>query len=335
MGRKPSWEDFGLHLVIGLPGSGKSYWAARWIAEYDGDRPVYTNLPINREELELYARRRGRAAAEVVHVQKAHFERFVALLARVKDEMDERVNRGVDVEVAREEALKVVPGRVNAGPDANWIPQDAVVILDELQNWYRKQDKEEAPEVLRYFTMFRHMGHLLYVLSQRANNLSGSVRTMAESYTFCQNKGRVPVFFGIRVRLQWFLYVTYVAEDVPKDGRVPRRGVSPIRVQWQWPKRSVFRLYSSFSMSRKDQVTEELKEQGRPGCLRRVGCLAVVLFGVVMVLGMVVGGGSSKKAGLPARSGGARSWELAARWRSCRRRGLGRWWFRRRFAWGC
>jgi len=251
-------------MVIGIPGSGKSYFGVQQILDYKGSRPIFTNIPVHVSALQLYVERKyRRPAPDVFVVTQEHFERFTGRLSRVKEAQESitRQEPGLDPAEVFERAKTTVAetlGPVQTwGPEADWIPEKAILHLDELQNWFpSKGYREEAPEIQAYFTMHRHLKHTVFVYTQRARLCSMSIRGMTSSYIFMHEKSRIPFALGLRLPFKWFQGLEYPSELVREDGLEPPPKVHPVEVHYARPNAERFALYESFSLTEKESEVD-------------------------------------------------------------------------------
>lgn len=263
----------GIVIVSGVPGSGKTYYAVqemvRLCLRYK--RPTYTNVPIriSRFRAFLYLRSGDRKIANLIRpLTKDHFLRFMKRLSAVdaaaeafREEMggDREVTGKVAEFLDREARQKAMAHVVElqgsakvTGQGADWIPAGSALVLDELHKWFPNErigGKGGEPQaVLNYTSMHRHMLHRVYVLSQRAMNVSLSWRAMAVEYCQVSNWARKLTLGPIRFPWPIMSYLFWDSVDCPNGE--PQPGARPNWRELQFPAllgRHVFRLYQSFS----------------------------------------------------------------------------------------
>ncbi len=266
----------GIYVVCGKPGSGKSYTLVRMMLEeiLRAGRVVYTNLPIEWKTTRAYIMRRahylggwskGKARVRANYIRpltKDHFERFTRRLSRL-DEISEGIQESSGVandltanpefleEQARERArLQVIEEmgpEIVSGPGANWIPPLSVVMLDELHKWYGNASRQKEPEeILKYTSMHRHLLHKVYVISQRAKNVSLSFREMAAEFWLVENLRNTRGLWAFKFPLQAFRVAKFYSGDV-RNGEISP-GTRPLSVRTFFPQggnKVFFRLYRS------------------------------------------------------------------------------------------
>lgn len=264
----------GIRLFVGLMGSGKSFVMTKLVLEFITNpsvrRPVYTNLPLKMRVARKWLR--DRYGAEVAGLlrplSKEQFERYTERLALRSAFVAERRT------LADRQGVALSWNRVDAewlaehgqddpdtnNPDSNWIADGALIVIDEVQEWYGMRDqKSENASVLAYLTMHRHSGHEIWLATQKAMNVSISFRRLCDRWTFVHNKRDDRLAWGIRFKHiaafapTWgtlFGYASYRAIDV-KEGGEPSPLCQPFENFTVRPlsrrNRHVFRLYESRS----------------------------------------------------------------------------------------
>lgn len=138
--------------------------------------------------------------------------------------------------------------------EPNWIPQNAVIMIDEAQTWYpgqRVEGKAAAPGALTllvsYLSMHRHHLHDLYFFTQNRMNIANVIRDLAKEWVVVRDRGNDVLFWGLRLRhlgIRLSAYVRYTADQMGASNPVPYedRSVSLASRRHRW----VFRLYESF-----------------------------------------------------------------------------------------
>lgn len=302
--------DTGISIVVGVPGSGKSYWAVLRMVDIiiRYERPVWTNIPLNIKRIRAYIRiRAGRKKAYLANfirpLTRDHFQRFADRLAAIDDRAEQIMNSGgvaatdgvsklgkFDQTKARELAIEQINAEqgepIIEGPGANWIPPLAVTVLDELHKWYpSKSYRDEPKALLDYLSMHRHIMHRIYVLTQMAMNVSATFRRMAVEFIYCIDKSRIPLFWVIRAPFRAFFYTTFDASDV-KDGE-PKHMAQPTFSDIQVPALTagiIYQLYRSYShagdMQTLTDQMEALKrqmagDQASPETVRKTDTMAL------------------------------------------------------------
>ena len=269
--------ETGIYILDGIPGAGKSYAAVQQIIDEVtlNRRVVYTNLPLKLKTVRAYLYLVGRyqlkmsrADARVLSkyvrpLRQDHFRAFCLRLADIDRRADEIMGASgsntfaadgtFDERVARDQARAVVAEEqgpeVLTGSGANWLPPMAVLVIDELHKWFPNATQSKEPrEILGYTTMHRHMMHKLFVLSQRAMNVSISFRTNCQEFWRVENLRRHRAVYFIR----WpflLIKVSRFASHECRNGE-PQQGVLAHSTDVYWPRWTggvIFRLYDSHS----------------------------------------------------------------------------------------
>lgn len=318
--RPPS---FGIEVVEGRPGSGKSFYGVARVlrALVEERRPVYTNLPIRFRVLRAWLRRRhGAAVANLLTpLTREHFTAFLARQAK-RNLFLERLQlsgltprerlAGFYAEHGPDVVRQVNPG----DPKPNWIPPMSVILIDEAHQWYpQNAQRAEDPNLLSYVTMVRHHVHHLYVITQDRMQVSISFRRLAAYFWEVINLAseRIAWSFTLgHLGLAGFRYRQYTPEQEDARSNAERMPCSSTVVLPWWPSESwKFRLYDSFThLGDVRELRRQLREYrklsgvgedgqavaeyaapaGREGSmLRLIGRVVMVL--VLVVVGVAVG----------------------------------------------
>jgi len=262
--------DFGVEIIEGLPGSGKSLMAVRRMIEacIAQRRPVFTNLPLKWRVVRRYLRGRGgeQLARLVFDLNEQHFRRFLDRFAAKSAYGQKYKNaRGwlvkkqgptgpilfTDDDVQRDFCEEFGPDLWD-GPEANWIPHAALVILDEVHLWFpMSKQKDETPNLLHYLSMHRHMLHWVWAVSQTAGQVSISFRKMCTLYWRVRNMKEDKLVWGLRfghLRIHGIGYTAFTGDQVEGRSRDNNKPVQNFvifpRLPWQ---RHWFRLYNGFA----------------------------------------------------------------------------------------
>ena len=172
-----------ISIVIGKPGSGKSYHITRYIVDYltklskkkESKRVIYTNISLNLPNLQKYFDER--------HI-KIDVSRFVVLLS----EDDLRFNSDYlkEGEVKEEKRGARKYKVISPGSQAffwNRFPDDALIIIDEVQKYIgsvKEYGESENQSLVEYFSLHRHKKHDWIFLTQALLSLSLVVRRVSE-----------------------------------------------------------------------------------------------------------------------------------------------------------
>lgn len=269
MASKVYLPTFGVEIVEGPPGSGKSFVCAKWVLDWviKERRPVFTNLPFRWRVLREWLRRRyGVEVANLIHELTP--EHLLAFMRRAKERKD---FRDALQKQARQRGEDIPGDTLNrlwyehAGPDrlrttgddpdqqANWIGEGSVVLVDEIQNIYPMQKQaDEGPELREYLSMHRHFMHRFIACSQDRMLISNTIRKVAEKYWKVHNRAKDRLVWGIRFEHLGFTAFGYTAhtkasESFPAwDER--SRPYAEFTVIASLPQhRWIFRIYTSYT----------------------------------------------------------------------------------------
>lgn len=279
--------NYGLEIIEGLMGAGKSYYAVRRICQLieEHRRPVYTNLPLKWPVIRAYLRvRGGEELANLIRpLSKEHWYNFLqrqAMHAQFREGIARTKPRDIEPHIieaiARSthkpiERIRAQPKLHDAqlwaafhalygqdtteGPDADSIPVGAVIVIDEVQHWHpmenQKDNKQRKLELQAYLTMCRHHLHWIWVITQDRTRIDILFRNLASSVWRVWNRGEDRLAWGIRFKhlgLVGMGYQRYTKDQL--EGRNPE-DVKPsesFTILTQLPRNKVyFRLYSSFT----------------------------------------------------------------------------------------
>jgi hypothetical protein len=243
----------GVRIWEGIPGSGKSYGVSeRTISVIRHQRrPIYTNVPFKLRVLRKYLHRLGgdRMTKYIIPLDKEHFIRFIERFVAVAEYCEARGREGARWARAEAEWLEVNGAHVYRGPDANFIPYGAVLLVDEIHRWFdQRYQKEEDPRLLTLLTMHRHGQYLIECMSQNAMQVSLSFRRQCVEYIRCTDLRNRRFLGFIRFPLPTFSY-----EVIPSDSianATQRTSAEPIDkwVRLPWLNGGlIWRLYNSFT----------------------------------------------------------------------------------------
>jgi zona occludens toxin (predicted ATPase) len=167
-------------IVQGAPGSGKTYWAARFILHRlaAGDH-VYTNVPIKSDALGEY----------------------------IRDRMGLDVDLNVSLHLIPDEQVRNLHGIVGAGEGIN-----TQVIIDESHMQLNARDfAQQARALMNWASVSRHYRADLIFISQHRHNIDAQLRRLANRYLFLRDF-QMMEFSG--VKFNWLPYFRATVVDI-------------------------------------------------------------------------------------------------------------------------
>lgn len=192
-------------IVLGKPGTGKSYHTVRYIANYlrtlakkeSIDRKIFTNLSINPDALQKYFDRR-RIKIDVSDVLVLIDDRFLKYDETYLQPGEKRLEKR-----GNKEFLTVDP-KSNAF-FWNRFPDNALIVIDEIQK-YLSNIKEvgdaEEQSLVEYFSLHRHKKHDWIFLTQNLMSFSISVRRVSEKIVECLNTKQLSLPFPLSIPIR-------------------------------------------------------------------------------------------------------------------------------------
>jgi len=246
-------------MIVGEPGSGKSYYAVRRMLEVIVHlrRPVWTNLPLRWRVVRQYLTTRGGSQlASLIHpLTRGHFERFLSRFRARQSYVDEqRTGKGLSRRQAAASWIQHAGGDVWDGPTANWVPFGALIIVDECHHWTPnaavRMSERESEDLLPFFTMHRHGSYWVWGITQAMRQVSQTWRSLTTEVHHVVNAGMRPMLLGVtpsHVGVRCLLRSSYSREawneGVPTMPPHERLLFFPSAPWRRW----IFRLYDSFS----------------------------------------------------------------------------------------
>jgi len=290
--------QYGLEIIEGLPGAGKSFYAVRRVVKtiVKYKRPVYTNLPLKFKVVRKYLRLMGgeELANLIRPLKEEHWRRFLSrqhAYARFKEQrtghpstlpeaaqqdLSECVGKSIaqlskQQQVTPDQMVQWFESKVGPpiyeGHNADSIPLSAIIVIDEVQHWHPmiKQGNNEGREELQaYLTMMRHHLHWIWVITQDRTRIDIIFRKMCKSVWQVWDRGEDRLAFGIRFHhlgmkaMGFRRYTPEQLEGTNRDNIKPSENITLIPIM-PWH-HIYFRLYTSWTQAgSKRQIAKMLK----------------------------------------------------------------------------
>lgn len=257
--------ECGVVITEGLPGSGKSFFEMSRALDVvvHERRPVFTNLPLRWRVVRQWLRGRGgEALAGLIYpLTERHFRAFLSRCAK-RSAMRDRLRteaasggRAFSEHVFERCWYAEAGPDIFRGPDANWIWEGSVIVIDEGHHWFpMRGQKEESAEVLGYLSMLRHSIHMLRIITQDRMQVSITFRRLCSSFWHVRQRGDDKVAWGIKFRhlgLTGFAYVRRTPDQEEAFGKSAdvqsAFSESDVIFPWMPTQKWKFRLYDSFT----------------------------------------------------------------------------------------
>lgn len=275
--------EYGVVVVEGLPGSGKSFIGVKTLIELiiSERRPVYTNLPIRFRVAREYLRNRGgdKLANLLRPLDREGFERFCERVAQFKAFREAARGSLQYRSVMNEDALRErfcaefgpdrTIGAVGPGVDPaeriNWVPPCSVIFIDEAHEWFPMQDQARDTTAFReYLARHRHLMHQVFFASQERGRISKSIRVMAGQYWLVRNMGEDRLAWGIKWKhlgIRPMGYAKYTGDQVERRSADNVRPIENfVVIPWLPSNRWIFRLYDSFThVGSRRQIVKQVR----------------------------------------------------------------------------
>jgi zona occludens toxin (predicted ATPase) len=168
-----------IYLVTGPPGSGKSFYAMRKLAEaIDGGKMAATNVELVDGWPE-----------KIAGLNKVRY-----LVPGMRRRRAEEFRRRVLVSADPLEVISTRLGEEHKGEGRG------VMVLDEAHNWMNSRTWSAAGRdtIIKFFTQHRKLGWDVYLLTQDADMLDKQVRTLFEVHIHLRNMRNARVM-GVRL----------------------------------------------------------------------------------------------------------------------------------------
>lgn len=268
-----------IHFILGKPGGGKSRWAAEKLIEQlvDTDRVVFTNLPVNWQNLNHY-------------LQTKYPKREINLFERLVELDDEQssefwtyrppgLKMGEAGEYHRIARLTKEEWTAKKRPDYSGVKDKGVCyMIDEVHNHYNARSwMDTGRDVLYYNSQHRHLSDIVYFITQDLELVDKQFRFLAQDYCHCMNLSKVKVsFWKMPKMFVWHLRVS-PAENSP----VVETGTFPL------DKDGIASTYYTTRLVKGGKADTEEKRKGIPWWVGLVA-LGVFLLAVFFILPKIV-----------------------------------------------
>lgn len=251
-------------VVIGKPGTGKSYHCTRYLAQYlttlarkdQLERKIFTNLSVNLDAFQSYFDKR--------HIKIDVRDVLIKLEPEDLKYDEERLERGEKRIVKRgnKEFLEIEPS--SKAFFWNRFPDNALIIIDEIQKYLSNivevGDSQEQ-SLVEYFSLHRHKRHDWIFLTQNLQSLSISVRKVTEKVVECLNSKSLTIPFPISIPLrdiQTLLLGFGIENQIyrVREGRLD----GTYRVEYDGPteavvmQKDIFALYQTHTLLESDAI---------------------------------------------------------------------------------
>lgn len=278
--------DYGLEIIEGLMGSGKSYFAVRRVCKVieEQRRPVYTNLPLRWRVVRQYLRNRGgEELAQLIHrLDEKHWRRFLErqhtyarFLERMrtfkpgelsKEHLEQIYNATGEPPFKIFAQQKIYTRQFEAwfnhmqgepqyeGPHADHIPPTALIVIDEVQHWHGMNTQMTDPnrdDLQAYLTMCRHHLHWIWVITQDSTRIAKLFRLLYKYNWRVWDRGEDRLAWGIRLKHLGFKgmgYQRYTPDQLEGTNPENRAASEQFTILPGLKRNRVFfRLYDSFT----------------------------------------------------------------------------------------
>ena len=253
-----------IQIVIGKPGTGKSYHIVRYLVKYlttlskksDIKRHIYTNVSLNLEAFQEYFDR---------HKLNLEIEDIITILKDDDLIYDEkRLSPGDVRQVRKGNKVEIEISPRSQAFFWNRFEDNALIIIDEIQK-YLSSIKEvgecEEQSLVEYFSLHRHKKHDWIFITQSLLSLSLPVRRVSERVTETLNSKALTLPFPLSIPMsdiQTLLLGFGVHNQVYRvregrlDGTYKIVYDGPIEVVCM--KEEFFKLYQTHTLVKDDSV---------------------------------------------------------------------------------
>ena len=195
-----------ISIVIGKPGSGKTYHMVRYLFDMlcdllkksDNDRTIYTNISVNIQE---FNRQLSEKFGQVIDVSSlltvldANELKFDPRLVAPEDRIEKRVAGKSFFSVAA----------TSKAFFWNRFPDDALIMIDEIQKYLstvKEESDSEKQSLIEYFSLHRHRKHDWFFITQNLLSLPVEVRRVSERVYDVFNAKSMSIGFPVNIPLR-------------------------------------------------------------------------------------------------------------------------------------
>jgi len=268
-----------LNAIQGTMGAGKTYYAANRLLPdilRDSNRPIYTNLPLEVDQLLLRVSRN--AAKRDEYRRRVHF-----IEDRNSIVWEHKETKVLAYDQLPEGATESDWEIISDGEGFNRLTEfwyfcepNAVVVLDEVADIYNSREYKDRPKSLQSFiNHHRHYKMDLYFFMQDKEDVDVQIRRKILYVYDVQNSKYMNMFGwwalrGLKWPMQFFWVRVYLGKQVfGKSGDLTR--YEPQQSFVVWPTRAGFKTYQSFSSANKLRGMKQADESAKSGDLEPAG----------------------------------------------------------------
>lgn len=195
-----------INIVIGKPGSGKTYHMVRYIYDVVSDllrkdtldRVIYTNVSVNIDEFNRQLSEEFKTEIDVTCIIKTLSADDLRYDSSLIDDEDKQVKR-----VAGKAFYSVNPNSLAFF--WNRFADNALIIIDEIQKYLstvKEESESEKQSLIEYFSLHRHKRHDWFLITQNLLSIPVEVRRVSEKVYNVFNAKSLNLGFPINVPLR-------------------------------------------------------------------------------------------------------------------------------------
>lgn len=195
-----------INIVIGKPGSGKTYHMVRYlfdlladlIKKKDNERTVYTNISVNIDEFNRQLSAKFGQPVDIsgiLVILGPEDLKFNPALLAMEDRIEKRVAGKSFYSVAA----------TSKAFFWNRFPDDALIMIDEIQKYLstvKEESESEKQSLIEYFSLHRHRKHDWYFITQNLLSLPVEIRRVSEKVYDIFNAKSMSIGFPINIPMR-------------------------------------------------------------------------------------------------------------------------------------